>query len=349
MDQAKPSRKLRICLAASGGGHVRQLLDLEPVWAAYDSFFVTEGTALGSSLAKKHRAHFVTHVAMGQARLGKPWMMLRLAWRNFQETRRIISEEKPDIVISTGAGAVYFLVLLARLRGARVILIESFARFNQPSLFMRLAAPLAHHKVVQSQRLANYWPDAQVFDPLQILNRPRAAKEPLLFVTVGATLPFDRMIGAVAQLKQEGEITESIIAQVGVGGVHPHGADTVETIPFDEVRKILKRADIVVCHGGTGSIITALREQCRVIVMPRRQDLREHYDNHQEEITTAFEERGLVTCAKNTDELRAALKKVRARQPVCATTDPQELLSWISGVLRKWETQAAKKVARKRR
>jgi hypothetical protein len=31
-------RRLRVCLAASGGGHIRQLLDLEKVWERHDYF-----------------------------------------------------------------------------------------------------------------------------------------------------------------------------------------------------------------------------------------------------------------------------------------------------------------------
>jgi hypothetical protein len=46
-----PARSLKICLAASGGGHVRQLLDLSKAWAAYDHFHITEETALGRSIA----------------------------------------------------------------------------------------------------------------------------------------------------------------------------------------------------------------------------------------------------------------------------------------------------------
>src|SRR3546814_2130094 len=45
----------KICLAGSGGGHVRQLLDLEPAWRGHDAFFVTEVTALGESLAEHYR------------------------------------------------------------------------------------------------------------------------------------------------------------------------------------------------------------------------------------------------------------------------------------------------------
>ena len=76
-------RRRKICLAASGGGHVRQLLDLRPVWSEQDYFFVTEDTALGSALASDHPTHFVPHFAWGQAKLGAPFRMLGRAIRAF--------------------------------------------------------------------------------------------------------------------------------------------------------------------------------------------------------------------------------------------------------------------------
>lgn len=69
---APPHRPLKICLAGSGGSHLRQLLDLEPAWGQHDAFFVTEDTGLPRSLAENHRVHFVEHVALGQGRLGAP-------------------------------------------------------------------------------------------------------------------------------------------------------------------------------------------------------------------------------------------------------------------------------------
>lgn len=331
-----PRQKLRVCLAASGGGHLRQLLDLQPVWGKYDSFFVTEPTALGESLAAIQRTYFVTHFAAGQARLGRPWIMIKAAWGNLWQARRIISAERPDVVISTGAGAVFFVVLFAKLMGSKIVLIESFARFRGPSLFMRVAANLADEKILQSRQLAAYWRNAEVFDPLLVTRPPRKAKDSLLFATVGATLPFERLVSSVAELKREGAIPEHVIAQVGKGGYKPSGVEAVESLSFDEVQSLLKRADIVVCHGGTGSIITALREQCRVIVMPRIHALGEHYDDHQEEITAAFVERGLVSAASTVDELRSALLEVRQRDPVRATTDPKALRTWLDRKLRAW-------------
>ena len=320
---------MRICLAASGGGHVRQLLDLRDVWAEHDCFFVTEPTALGESLSNEHHTHFVTHVALGQAKLGRPWQMVRSAWRNLFESRRAIKAGEPDVIITTGAGAVFATVLWGKLAGAKVIAIESFARFERPSAFMRITSRLADYTVIQSPHLRRWFPKAEVFDPLRITNQPRPTKKPLLFATVGATLPFDRLLDSVAELKRGGDIPERVIAQVGNGGARPPDLDCVETMSFDEIRATLTDADLVICHGGTGSIITALRERCRTIVMPRLFELGEHYDNHQLEISECFEQRGLVHVARSTDELRAAIQAARESEPTGATTDPRALMEWL--------------------
>lgn len=331
--RAAATPRLRICLAASGGGHVRQLLDLEPVWSQHDYFFVTENTALGASLADRHRTYFVPHVAFGQARLGAPFQMLAGAVSSFFGSARIIFRERPDVIISTGAGAVFFALAWARLLGAKVVVVDSFARFDRPSMFARIAAPIAHHMVVQSRALSSHFPKAKVFDPLRMLDTPAPKKKPLLFATVGATLPFNRLVDAVAELKAKGLIPEDVIIQTGIGGHSPEGLETVETLPFDRVQELLREADIVVCHGGTGSLITALRQGCRVIAIPRLPELGEHYDNHQAEITSAFAARGLIAVANSPEELAQALKAVRARPPVLATTDPTELVDYLKDVL----------------
>ncbi|MGH6987279.1 MAG: beta-1,4-glucuronosyltransferase WelK [Caulobacteraceae bacterium] len=334
------ARSAKICLAASGGGHVRQLLDLEAAWADIDHFFVTEDTPLGRSIAHKHRTFFVAHAALGQAKLGAPWRLARAGARNFFQSARIILAERPDLLITTGAGSVFFALLWARILGAKIIAIESFARFERPSAFVRLAFPLAHLQVVQSAALARFWPRAEVFDPLRRIEGPRPAKETLLFATVGATLPFDRLVRMVAEAKAAGAIPERVLAQVGEGGARPEGLECVETLPYEEMMAHLRAADLVVCHGGTGSLVTALREGCRVIAVPRRFARGEHYDDHQAEITRAFAEKGLIGVAETQEDLTSALAKARARAPVQATTDAAALARRIGELVEKWRSGA---------
>jgi UDP-N-acetylglucosamine--N-acetylmuramyl-(pentapeptide) pyrophosphoryl-undecaprenol N-acetylglucosamine transferase len=327
------SREFCICLAGSGGGHVRQLLDLEGAWSPHNHFFVSEDSALSRSIAERHRTYFLPHFAWGQARLGSPVRMLVAALNNFIQSAKIIFKERPQLVITTGAGAVFGVSFWARLLGANVIVIESFARFNHLSKFARIAGPLAQTKVVQSKHLKRFWPDAALFDPLRILSDPPPEKKPLMFVTVGATLPFDRMVSTVAALHTKGKIPETIFIQTGVGGLAPPGIETVETLPFDQIMASLNDAAIVVCHGGTGSLVTALRMGCRVVAMPRLSQNGEHYDDHQAEITKAFADRGLIAVANTPEELEQALADVRSRPPVRATTDHSSLVAYLNGLI----------------
>ena len=126
-----------------------------------------------------------------------------------------------------------------------------------------------------------------------------------------------------------------------MGGVSPKGLKTFETLPFDRMLSYLRDADIVICHGGTGSLITALREGCRTIVMPRLFEKGEHYDNHQAEITRVFADRGLVASANSLEELAAALKIVRARPPVSATTNPSKLMAHLNEILSRYARMKA--------
>jgi UDP-N-acetylglucosamine transferase subunit ALG13 len=89
----------------------------------------------------------------------------------------------------------------------------------------------------------------------------------------------------------------------------------------------------VVCHGGTGSLITALRQGCHVIAMPRLSELAEHYDDHQSEITEAFVQRGLILAANDIAALRGALADARDRSRVVATTDPVGLIAFLREAL----------------
>lgn len=335
---AKP---FKILLAASGGGHLRQLLDLESVWAAHDHVFVTTDFALGRSVAQVHRVHFVTEYGFGMWHQHKRIVMLWRSARNCCEALALVFRERPQLVITTGAAAIFWSILLARLTGARLVSIESFARMEAPSVYGKLVRRFADHLVVQSPKLKAYWPEAEVFDPLRIFEKPRPHKESLALVTVGALTSFDRMVGAVVALKRAGGLPERVIIQTGKNSaftaetLHDLGSEIecVEALDFATIQDILKRAELVICHGGTGSIITALREGCRVLAMPRSFEREEAFDDHQEEIINSFAARGLLEAVYDEADLEAAIARARARTPIFATTEPEALRAYLRRII----------------
>ena len=320
-------------VVASGGGHLRQLLDIEQAWLGYDAVWVTEDTALARSLANNRDIRLVEHVALGQGRLGAPLRMIVSGIRNLTQSLAHVAAVRPHVLITTGAGSAFGSLLWARITGAHIVVIESFARFDHPSAFGRIAGPLAHERIVQSAALLTSWPDAKLFDPLRVIDGDAPPKRSMLFATVGATLPFDRLVRMIAELRARGGLPDNVLVQTGEGGARPQGLTCVESMPFDVVSQTLQEAEIVVCHGGTGSLITALRAGCRVVAVPRRFALGEHYDDHQSEITRAFQARGLIEVANTVDELAGAMERLRSRPAVLATTDHTALVEYLAARL----------------
>lgn len=345
-DNSKPAPV--ICLSASGGGHFRQLLDLEPLWSRYPHFLVTEDTVLGRSLARREDVEFIPHFALGQSRMGKAWAMLSAAARSAWRSLKIMLRRRPDVVITTGAGSQVFVILWARMIGTKVILVDSFARFHAPSKFARIGGPLANVRITQSQLSASNWPGSTAFDPLRTEPAVATGKSPLLFATVGAILPLHRLERAVVELKQAGRIPEEVLLQVGNSDLpRPAvpGLTIVESLPFDELQEVLTRADLVVCHAGTGSIITALAQCCGVVAMPRRVDAGDSYDDHQSEIAEVFAKRGLIEVAHDAEMLASALDRARTAPRHRAAMDHTALMAHLEHQIATWYPEKARPLA----
>lgn len=329
-------RKLRICLAASGGGHLHEMLDLRSFWEAHDRHFVTEPTPIAQSLATSERVHLVPAIAFGHFRARPLFSVLRTALQNIRESWRAVREERPEVVISTGAGSVFFIVLFAKLLGAKYVHIEAFCRFEKPTVFGRLAHRFADAIFVQSEKLATVWPNVEVFDPFVRLPPCADPKEDLCVVTVGTVLPFDRLVNGVAALRPEDGRPARIVAQVGAGGAKPPGMEVRENIDFEEMTSLLERAKVVFCHAGNGSLMSALQAGCRIVAMPRRADLGEHWDDHQQEILRAFAARGVIQVAEDAEDLQQALGRALAQEPARAHNDHSALIKRLHSIMHSW-------------
>lgn len=314
---------MKVCLAASGGGHLRQLLQMLPYAQKHDYYFLTEATPLGLSLAKDHKVRLVPHFAFGQR---KTIGFLKFFWAGFTNGLASLWHfivVRPDVVISTGAGAAFFTLFLAWLFRRKVIYIESIARVETISLFGSLAARYAGMYLVQWPKLEDQHPKAVYCNPFK--EAPLAennAKQDKIFLTVGTVMPFDRMINDAHSLKNEGIITEEIFAQVGESDVAPNTMAVQQTLDQETLNGHLKESKIAIVHGGSGSMLGAIRFGCIVIAMPRRADLGEHYDDHQFELVGAFRDMGLVIEARTKDDLADAIKKARTMAPKMIEINP---------------------------
>jgi UDP-N-acetylglucosamine transferase subunit ALG13 len=131
----------------------------------------------------------------------------------------------------------------------------------------------------------------------------------MIFVTVGTNeAPFDRLLEAVAALPQSVP-GEEVVVQRGSSDVRPPAAQVVDFLSFDRLVSEVRRARVVVTHAGVGSVLVALTNGRRPIVMPRMRRHGEAVDDHQIAFAERFEKSGFVTVVRTGEELADAVTR----------------------------------------
>lgn len=135
----------------------------------------------------------------------------------------------------------------------------------------------------------------------------------MIFLTVGAQMPFDRLVRAVDAWAARGG-NGGVFAQIGRGGYRPAHVRYVEFLAPRAFRGAFTAATAIVAHAGMGTIINALELGKPILVMPRRGDLAETRNDHQLATAERFRELGLVEVAQDERELADRLDQL-ARLP----------------------------------
>ena len=135
----------KVLLVASPGGHLLQMLALEPAWSDLDRTWVTL------------RSTDVEYLLDGEDVVygyGPTPRNIRNFFRNLLLARRVLREQDPRVVISTGAGLALPFFLLGRLQRRRLVYVESITRVKRLALTGRLVYPLADAFFVQWRQLS---------------------------------------------------------------------------------------------------------------------------------------------------------------------------------------------------
>ena len=143
----------KICFTASSGGHFEQLMMLKPLMDKYDSFIVTEKTDY-SVMNNDRKVYY-----LGKINRNEKTFIFKMIINSFKSFNIFINE-KPDIVISTGALSTIPICILSKIFRKKVIFIESFAKVTSPTLTGKLVYKFADQFYVQWEQLKDYYPDA---------------------------------------------------------------------------------------------------------------------------------------------------------------------------------------------
>lgn len=148
---------MRIGLIGSSGGHLDHLWALSSWWSGHDRFWVTFDTPDAVERLREERWYAAYHPTTRH--LGNLVRNARLA-------RRVLAAERPDVLISTGAGVAAPFFAVGKGMGARLVWMEVIDRIDRPSLTGRLVAPLADLVALQWEEQRRAYPRGVVLGPL---------------------------------------------------------------------------------------------------------------------------------------------------------------------------------------
>jgi len=145
---------MKVCIVCSAGGHLVEVLLLYDAYKKYEKFFITFKREDSLELVKKERVYFVEDPSRDIKKF------IKCAFQTF----RVMFKEKPNIIISTGAGVAIPTCYIGKfLLKSKIIFIESLCRITKPSLSGKLIYPISDLFFVQWKNLLKYYGSKAVY------------------------------------------------------------------------------------------------------------------------------------------------------------------------------------------
>ena len=148
---------MKLLVGASAGGHANDMDTLltraAAAWPVTPEAYVTTGRQRVAELEAQGLRVYV----LSEADRRTPWRGVKAVW----EARRVVRQERPDAVVTTGAMPMAFLCLWARLYGARIVWIDCISQTEELSLSGRLIKRFCDLTLTQWPEVAERTPGVE--------------------------------------------------------------------------------------------------------------------------------------------------------------------------------------------
>ena len=152
----------------------------------------------------------------------------------------------------------------------------------------------------------------------------------MILVTLGTQdKSFKRLLEAIDRQVELGNIKDKIVVQAGCTKYESKNMEIFDLIPMEKFDDLIKSCDLLITHGGVGSIITGLKNDKKVIAAARLEKYKEHTNDHQLQIIENFSNDGYILGLDNFDELDKVLEKAKTFKPKKYVSNTDKMIKII--------------------
>ncbi|ADQ05485.1 Glycosyltransferase 28 domain protein [Caldicellulosiruptor owensensis OL] len=131
----------------------------------------------------------------------------------------------------------------------------------------------------------------------------------MIFVTVGThEQQFNRLLEIIDLFISNGTIHEEVIAQTGYSTYEPQYYKCSRFFSYNDMLDLIKKARIVITHGGPATLFQCWINSKIPIVFPRDPKYKEHVDKHQLFFAERLKKSNLALVAFNEEDLEYNIK-----------------------------------------
>lgn len=138
----------------------------------------------------------------------------------------------------------------------------------------------------------------------------------MILVTLGTQdKSFTRLLDAIQEQIDKGIIKDKVVVQAGFTKYSSKNMEIFDLIDRDEFSRLIEKCDLLITHGGVGSILTGLKNNKKIIVCPRLSKYKEHINDHQVQIVNNFYDSGYILKYNDGDDLGKIIKNSKKFKP----------------------------------
>ena len=126
---------------------------------------------------------------------------------------------------------------------------------------------------------------------------------------------FKRLLSAVEREIKKGNIKEKVVVQAGQTKYESDNMEILDLVSAPEFDKLIDKADLIITHGGVGSILTAIKKGKKIIAAARLKKYKEHHNDHQKQIIKEFADQGYLLELRDFNKLDKMLEKAKSFKP----------------------------------
>lgn len=146
----------------------------------------------------------------------------------------------------------------------------------------------------------------------------------MIFVCLGTNdKSFKRLLAEFDEQINLGKIKDKVIVQSGFTKFNSKKMRVIDLMTMEEFKDNIEKCDILVTHGGVGTILDGLKLGKKIIAFPRLKKYQEHVNDHQIEIIEEFSKEGYILTG-NVKDLVELLNKAQTFIPKEYKTNNQK-------------------------